>query len=414
MAPRSSSATLRVWFSATVACASALLGGACESPTDVGHDVEVPFGLGRIQAGAWKTCYADISGEIWCWGNAGIPFEPRLETDDGFLAITVGSGVTCGLKDGGVAYCWGQNRYGEVGDGTRRTRDNPTEVSTHVRFSQVSAGIFHVCALNGDGRAYCWGTNIHGALGIGSLGEDEVRTRPVPVATNRRFRALDGSTRRCGLDLSGRAFCWGAVSGSFDDGAFVAPGDCRDTYYQAYEGDQCLKPTPVAGGLTFSSITSGGHTDCGVMETGKAYCWGAGEYGTLGNGTLGSGTHSVEPVAVEGGLSFRSISAGATHVCGLTVDGTAYCWGNNFAGQLGNGSDGQGGGWGIPSSAVPVPVEGGHHFTQVAAGNGHTCALTGSQEVWCWGANSLGELGRDPSLGNSNVPVRVEFPWDGG
>jgi hypothetical protein len=402
--------TYRTSVVVSVVAACALFSAVCSSPTDIGADVEVPA-LGRIETGPSRTCYLSISAEVWCWGPGGSSVEPRLEAGPGFLAISVGSGMFCGLREGGRAYCWGQNRHGEVGDGTQQTRESPTAVATAVRFAQISAGIHQTCALTGAGRAFCWGNNTYGALGVGRMGEGEVEVelRPVPVATTSRFRTVDGSTRRCALDTRGRAYCWGSVSGSFGF-TYRAPGDCHSIYSHLYVGRQCVVPTPVAGGLAFVSISSGGQTDCAVTEAGKGYCWGTGEYGTLGNGAYGSGTHAVEPVAVAGDLTFESITTGAGHVCGLTVDGVPYCWGNNWMGQLGNGSDGLGGGWGIPLAPVPVPVEGGHRFIQLAAGGSHTCGLTPSHEVWCWGGNSVGELGRDPSLVNSNVPVRVELP----
>jgi alpha-tubulin suppressor-like RCC1 family protein len=382
---------------------------SCGNPTGPGAGVEVHTSLGRIEVGYYKSCFARLSGEVWCWGSGDGGLGPRLELDSDFLTISLGSEVTCGLEAEGRAFCWGENRYGEVGDGSTLPRDAPTPVATDARFSRVSAADDHVCALRGNGRAYCWGRNALGGLGNGKIGEEENESKPDPDAGGISFEVIDGRGRHCGLDTSGRAFCWGSVSGSFDPSAYRAPGNCSEHYYQWYYGRPCAEPTPVSGGHVFSSISTGGHSDCALDPTGRAFCWGAGQYGTLGDGSFGPGTYAVAPVPVAGGETFSEVAAGATHVCALTLEGIPYCWGNNFTGQLGDGSREPGGDEGVLLSPVPVQVTGGHRFIQIASGSYHSCALTDAREIWCWGSNVVGQLGRDFVQDFSSVPVRVEL-----
>lgn len=392
-----------------IGVALALLACACSEPTGPAPTrLEIEGTV--LASGFGYSCLLDSLGEAICWGwGLGLPTHVA-PGDRSRRLVTISAGThTCGLTGDGTAFCWGANRYGELGDGTRQARSVPTRVATTVRFAAISAGLYSTCALRVDGRAYCWGRNDFGALGNGTMAEGSYVPRPMPVATSLRFRAIGGGSTYCGLTFDDRVFCWGAVSGSFDLGP--RPGDCATTYDDWYQGRQCVVPTPVAGGLAFGTLAAG-IPRCALTRSGAAYCWGEGRLGTLGNGSFGSGVHAVEPVAVSGGLTFASITSGWGHVCALATDGRAYCWGNNFVGQVGNGEGGRGG-WGIPVEPQPVAVAGDHRFVAIAAGAGHTCALTGTREVWCWGSGSSGELGRDPALlplGNSNVPIRVQLP----
>jgi alpha-tubulin suppressor-like RCC1 family protein len=92
----------------------------------------------------------------------------------------------------------------------------------------------------------------------------------------------------------------------------------------------------VGGGLRFASLSAGASYTCGLTRAGDAWCWGYNAYGQLGNGT--TATETSLPSAVQGGLRFTSLTAGAYHTCGMAVDGKGYCWGNNAAGQLGDGT----------------------------------------------------------------------------
>lgn len=174
-----------------------------------------------------------------------------------------------------------------------------------------------------------------------------------------------------------------------------------------YAEDGCTVPTPLGGALRFTHLSVGSQNGCGISTTGSTACWGEGWLGTLGNDSAGTGVHATRPTLIAGNLAFQSVSHGAGHVCGLTRAGAAYCWGNNFRGRLGIGSPTTAGPGPVPVSR-PYPVVGGLRFVSLAAGWSHTCALTESGEVWCWGL--AGALGRDMHLGDAPVPVRVSLP----
>lgn len=190
----------------------------------------------------------------------------------------------------------------------------------------------------------------------------------------------------CGVTTTDKAYCWG-INGSRDGGG--ALGDGNDVGLRS-------RPTAVLGGLSFRQVSGGDLHTCGVTTDDRAYCWGSNVDGALGNGT-NAGT--TRPVAVAGGLHFRVVDAGGWHTCGLTTTGRAYCWGNNTFGHLGDGTDNR--------RNVPVAVLGGHTFTQISASFEHTCALKASGEAWCWGSNRFGQLGIGTTRSRRQRPAKV-------
>ncbi len=152
----------------------------------------------------------------------------------------------------------------------------------------------------------------------------------------------------------------------------------------------------IACSLVFQSVSAGdGHT-CGVTTRGTAYCWGSNDSGQLGDGTT---MDSNVPVAVSGGLTFQSVSAGHFHSCGVTTTAHAYCWGHSNSGALGDGTS-------FRVSSVPVAVSGGLAFQSVSAGTFHTCGVTTAGHAYCWGLGERGRLGHGAST-DSAVPVAV-------
>ncbi|HSJ08611.1 MAG TPA: hypothetical protein VK928_01830, partial [Longimicrobiales bacterium] len=161
-------------------------------------------------------------------------------------------------------------------------------------------------------------------------------------------------------------------------------------------GDGVSGPAPPAGAMRFAAITTGYFHTCALTATGTPYCWGANEFGMLGDGTR---TNRTAPVAITG-VQFEGIDAGAAHTCGLGSGGGASCWGHNDEGQLGDGT--------FTTRDRPVAVSGGIVFTAVSAGHAHSCGLTADGSAYCWGDDSRGQLG-DGAGGatRSTRPVRV-------
>ncbi|MDQ2670924.1 MAG: hypothetical protein M3Y31_09850, partial [Gemmatimonadota bacterium] len=309
---------------------------------------------------------------------------------------TIGAGAnhTCAIAPNGRTYCWGFNQWGQVGDATGITQFAPTLVNTALTFSSLAIGAHHSCALTADGGAWCWGLNGFGQLGDGSTTD---RSTPVAVAA-----PAGGSPLDFVLLTAGELHTCGLTA----EGAAWCWG--RNNYGQLgvpLSNVPQLTPVPVSGGHVFTTLSADAIHTCGITADGTAYCWGNNEADQLGTGSF---VFADEPTAVSGGLSFATIAAGGVqgvpaHTCGATTTGALWCWGDNAFGQLGDGTN----------ADRPAPAQvGAPGFAVVAAGGRSTCALASSGAAYCWGSNTSGQLGTG-DFAEWNAPVPVVGPADG-
>jgi alpha-tubulin suppressor-like RCC1 family protein len=255
-----------------------------------------------------------------------------------FYQVSAGNDHTCGVTTDNRAFCWGF--YGlsgpiALGDGSNTGSLTPVAVAGTLAFRQVTAGYNHTCGVTTDNRAFCWGNNK-----VGQIGDSTTvyrRVKPTLVARQHQYRLVDaGRNYNCAVTTDDRAFCWG-------EGRLGQIGNGKLAFY--------FWPRAVAGGLLFSRVSAGAYHTCGETTTNRAYCWGTGGSGQLGDGTYTA--NQLTPVAVVGGLAFAQVSAGSFQTCGKTPASVAYCWGSNFYGELGDGTGG------LPArSSTPVPVAG--------------------------------------------------------
>ena len=252
-------------------------------------------------------------------------------------------------------------------------------------WAQVSAGWVHSCGLASDGLAYCWGRNDSGELGDGST---DASDRPVAVAGGRTYRDIaagDGSS--CAVAVDGAAWCWGANgSGQFGNGTT----------------DASLVPVPVSGALSFEEVGIGGRSGigifvCGLTAAGAAHCWGTNGAGQLGDGTVVS---SSVPVTVAGGHVFSTLGAGVGHTCGRTTLGQTWCWGAQERGQLGDPAV-------TNFSTALVMVTGGHTWASADADGFFTCGVTDVGDGYCWGRNDRSQLGDGTNAAERRSPTLV-------
>jgi alpha-tubulin suppressor-like RCC1 family protein len=243
------------------------------------------FGTGpilQVAAGGGRMCALDHMRSLLCFGERhmeerftrvpqdGVERPKLMLTDTSLIEVSVAVNHDCYVDSSRVAYCAGDNRYGQLGDGARYVGWDtlpPVHVAGDLRFTAITAGNDFTCGLV-EAKAYCWGWNAQGELGLGAYPDRNV---PSPVAGELRFSLIDaGSYHTCGLTLEGVVYCWG-------DNRMGQLGD----------GTRTQRPAPVSviGGLRFRSISAGVDQTCGVTLDDVLYCWGGNRAGQLGDGS---------------------------------------------------------------------------------------------------------------------------------
>jgi alpha-tubulin suppressor-like RCC1 family protein len=294
-----------------------------------GHQFQSLIGGG---SGGNFYCAVNAAGEGFCWGSArhgqlgdgtlpvggasssSAPIAVAGETS--WAMIEPGGDFACGLDTAGIAYCWGTNFFGQLGDGTLDDRPTPVRVSTSLTFASIATGKDHACALRPSGEAYCWG-NFDGHR----AGTAQAAKTPLLIGGGVKFASLSsGWAQICGLTAAGAAYCWGSNGqGQLGDGSNTGR----------------TQPTAVSGGKTFTALSSQGYTSCGVANDEFTYCWGRNDNGEAGVGHTGA---VLVPTRVEGDLQFTTITSSFATMCGLTTAGSVWCWGPNDSGQVGDGT----------------------------------------------------------------------------
>ncbi|HYW05753.1 MAG TPA: hypothetical protein VE913_02290 [Longimicrobium sp.] len=317
----------------------------------------------RAGGGAWSCGITTTRAALHCWMNSA----PIVVDSVGRFTSVSAEGPACALEQGGTVRCFATPALTSAG-----------------AFRQMETGSAHVCAVDAAGAAFCWGDGRWGQLGDGvtHAGGTQVNT-PRPVTGGRAYTAVSaGGDHGCGVATGGSLWCWGLdASGELGRGT----GGTRETCGLGLL--PCSRaPVAVASAESFKAVSAGTNHTCALTAAGTAYCWGSNSAGQLGSGAVLGSTSNV-PVAVAGGYTFSSISAGEAHTCAVRTDGAPICWGSNANGALGTGA--------APTLAVNTPqlVVGGFPFASISAGQNTTCGLTTGGIAFCWGKNDAAQVG---------------------
>jgi alpha-tubulin suppressor-like RCC1 family protein len=314
-----------------------------------------------------------------------------------FVKMSAGDKFSCGLTADGTAWCWGLNDKGQLGDGTTNIRTTPTKVLTSARFTTIASGYAHTCALTIDGSAWCWGWNDLKQSGASVRGT--LQLTPLALPGGLVFVSVAPSvTGTCATTSGTDVYCWGLI---------------RHTDSFNSSGGDVVTEQPTKIGTGMIAVVAGlDNRYCSVDAAALAYCW-------LLVYTYPNAGPVIPPIGapVSTTLHFTTLRVGYEHTCGLVANGQAWCWGQNSAGQLGDGT--------TRFSADPVPVAGGLSFESLAVGGGNiivddgagismkggfSCGIAAGGKAYCWGSNRLGQLG----LGTADSQAITPQPVAGG
>jgi alpha-tubulin suppressor-like RCC1 family protein len=352
----------------------------------------------EISAGQYHTCARKQNGKTYCWGyneqgqtgvgetriwNAALRrYQILPVTRPSFVANTrqveAGGYHSCAVGTDNRALCWGLNTSGQLGDGSGIDHQPlPVVVAGGLSFNSVSAGLYGSCGQATTGL-FCWG-NIQNT------------STPQQLSANTDFRGVSvGYLHACMLHPldAFRAYCWGVNS---SQQAGVDPALWSGPVPFAFQSSL---------GQNTLALSTGDYYSCGDRGDGNVWCHGYNGWGQLGTGDFSTGFQARR--VGGGGLPLHGVAAGANHACALDNGARAWCWGNGNNGELGQTNP--------VVSAVPVMVAGGRTLRAVASGTLHSCGIGTDNHVYCWGNNSYGQLGVGSAGGWTATPMQALDP----
>jgi len=353
-------------------------------------------------AGVKYTLALKADGTLWAWGNNGFgqlgdgttidrtaPVQEFTEATN-WVAMATGSGYTVGLQADGTMWAWGNNGSGQLGDGTTDNSLVPIEAGDadgdtfqDTDWVGVDAGTNHTAALKADGTLWSWGSNAWGQLGDGA---NTTRINPVQEFSGATDWVVTtaGYFRTVSMKADGTLWAWG-----------------RNNVGQLGDGTTADKNTPtlIANLESLWTETSTGEFHTAALKAdGTLWTWGANTAGQLGDGTT---TDRLTPVQeATAATDWVAVATGTNHTVALKADGTLWAWGNNGEGRLGDGT--------TTDQSMPVQeATAATDWVAVDAGSYHTVALKADGTLWAWGSNYYGQLG-DGSTTDRWTPVQED------
>lgn len=294
------------------------------------------------------------------------------------------------MKSDGTLWTWGNNTYGQLGNGTTSGNfPTPAQVGTLNTWSKISGGDQHILAIKNDGTLWAWGYNFWGQLG--NLSSTNQNT-PFQVGTdNDWLQAVAGGNNSFALKTNGKIYAWGHNGyGQMGNGTVSS-------------NPVLVAPTQVGTDSNWAQI-AGGSGHCMAIKTdGTLWGWG---YNTTGQVGVNTNTNVTVPTQVGTANDWAKVFCGDAHTLALKNDGTLWSWGTNNYGQLGNGN--------TTSQLAPVLIDSMHTWSSIAGGASHTLAITTTGNLFVFGYNGYGQLGNGTSA-NSGISTLTQigngFSW---
>ncbi|PWN67704.1 hypothetical protein C1638_003675 [Chryseobacterium oncorhynchi] len=315
----------------------------------------------KDNAGVWGPVFRNV-----------INVETQIPTGC-WQSINAGLNHSMGIKTDGTLWVWGDNRYGQLGDGTTIERNTPIQIGIATDWQSINGGYSHTLAIKTDGTLWAWGDNRYGQLGDGTKIN---RFTPIQIGTATDWKSIRTSGyQTLAIKNNGTLWGWGYnYWGSLGDGTNIDK----------------LVPTQIGIGTNWKSVELNSQHSLGLKTDGTLWAWGLNFNGRLGDGTQ---VNKLAPVQIGFDTNWQSISAGDDHSVGSKTDGTLWAWGGNSTGHLGDGT--------IVEKFVPTQIGTATNWQNVAGGTGITFASKTDGTLWSWGNNSGTSLGHGSINGTS-------------
>ena len=347
-----------------------------------------------ISAGQYHTIAIKTDGSLWAWGhnsngqlgdgtntvfmgaNNDKNSPVQIGSATNWESISLGQYYSIGIKTDGTLWAWGNNSYGQLGDGSNADRFSPVQIGTATNWVKISTGLSFTTAIKADGTLWAWGLNNFGQLGDGTT---TFRNSPVQIGSATNWASISsGYYHTIATKTDGSLWTWGYnVVGQLGDGTTTQ----RDS------------PVQVGSETNWANISGGGAHSIAIKADGTLWAWGKNTYGQLGDGTT---IQRNSPVQI--GTHCASIGAGYYHSIAIKINGSLWAWGHNAEGELGDGT--------TTDKHSPLQIGSATNWVSIGVGGYHTLAKNTVGSLWTWGYNIFGQLG-DGTTTQRNSLVQI-------
>lgn len=347
-------------------------------------------GASYIYPGSRHVCALTATKNVQCWGNndfgqLGNGTYASSNTPVDVLGLTQAKQLAasdtfaCAILQNDTVKCWGDNTYGQLASESQKNSNVPVTIPGIENAASISVSLGHACVLRTNGTVLCWGINSSGQIGNGSPLERQVIPALVYGITN-ATKIATGRRNTCAIVGSGEIYCWGSNYHNL-----VGP----------YQEQTIYAPQKISGISDAIAVSLSTTIGCALESTGISKCWGNLAIRGL-NGGIAS--NYSQPVIVRLGKQISDIVVADTHICVLFNSSSVQCWGDDRDGQLGTHST---------STALRRP-KGNNQYelnfvNAIAVGYEHMCAIDLSGNVICWGSNNAGQIGNPSANFNRSI-----------